>query len=43
MNTEPTLTCVTNSEEVCTACHTDCGPFWSDDFINEQTDTINMC
>ena len=27
----PTLICVTTSEEVVTACHTDCGPFWSDD------------
>lgn len=30
-NSTPTLICVTTLEEVVTACHTDCGPFWSDD------------
>lgn len=29
---EATLECVTLEEEVVEyACHTDCGPFWSDD------------
>ena len=30
-NEEATLECVTNSEEVNSVCHTDCGPMWRDD------------
>ncbi len=28
---EPTLECVTEDNEAANGCHTDCGPFWSDD------------
>lgn len=28
---EPTLELVTDENEMTNSCHTDCGPFWSDD------------